>query len=68
MGSRTKDDPSFGAQFAGLSIKEPFKVKTDGGQIDAVSGATVSSRGVCAAVSSSTAVYLRLKDQIVQKL
>lgn len=68
VGSRTKDDPSFGAQFKGLSIKEPFKVKADGGQIDAVSGATVSSRGVCAAVSASTAVYLRLKDQIVQKL
>lgn len=68
VGSRTKDDPSFGAQFKGQSIKDPFKVKADGGQIDAVSGATVSSRGVCAAVTASSAVYLRLKDQIVAKL
>ena len=54
VGSRTKDDPGFSAQFKGLSIKEPFKVKTDGGGIDALSGATVSSRGVCAAVSTSS--------------
>ena len=68
VGSRCKDDPSFGAQFKGQPIKDPFKVKTDGGQIDSVSGATVSSRGVCAAVTASSAVYLRLKDQIVAKL
>ena len=68
VGSRTKDDPSFGAQFKGQPIKDPFKVKGDGGQIDSVSGATISSRGVCAAVTASSAVYLRLKDQIVAKL
>ena len=43
-------------------------VKTDGGQIDAFSGATVSSKGVCGAVTASSAVYLRLKDEIVKKL
>jgi electron transport complex protein RnfG len=68
VGSRTKDDPGFGGQFKGLPIKDPFKVKTDGGQIDAVSGATVSSKGVCGAVTASSAVYLRLKDEIVKKL
>ena len=68
VGSRTKDDPGFGAQFTGISIKESFTVKTDGGRIDAISGATVSSKGVCAAVTTSSAVYLRLKDQIIKKL
>jgi len=68
LGSRTKDDPDFSAQFAGLSIKEPFSVKSDGGQIDALSGATVSSRGVCGAVSESSQVYLRLKDEITKQL
>ena len=68
LGSRAKDDPDFSAQFAGLSLKEPFSVKSDGGQIDALSGATVSSRGVCGAVSESSKVYLRLKDEIVKKL
>ena len=68
LGSRAKDDPSFARQFKGLPIKDAFKVKPDGGQIDAVSGATVTSRGVCGAVTASSAVYFRLKDAIVEKL
>jgi electron transport complex protein RnfG len=68
LGSRAKDDPSFTGQFKGLPIKDPFSVKPDGGQIDAVSGATVTSRGVCGAVSASSAVYFRLKDELVKKL
>jgi electron transport complex protein RnfG len=68
VGSRAKTDPSFSSQFKGLSIKEPFKVKADGGQIDAISGATVSSRGVCGAVTASSEIYSRLKDEIRKKL
>jgi len=68
LGSRAKDDPSFAVQFKGLPIKDTFNVKPDGGQIDAVSGATVTSRGVCGAVSASSAVYFRLKDEVVKKL
>jgi len=68
LGSRAKDDPSFAVQFKGLPIKDTFSVKPDGGQIDAVSGATVTSRGVCGAVSASSAVYFRLKDEVVKKL
>jgi len=68
VGSRAKDDPSFCAQFKGLPMEEQFKVKGDGGQIDAVSGATVTSRGVCGAVTDSSAIYARLKDEILKKL
>ena len=68
LGSRAKDDPSFAVQFKGLPIKDTFNVKPDGGQIDAVSGATVTSRGVCGAVTASSAVYFRLKDEVVKKL
>ncbi len=67
LGSRAKDDPSFGAQFKGLSIKEPVKIKTDGGQIDAVSGATITSRGVCQGVTDSSGFYSRLKPQIIEQ-
>ena len=67
LGSRAKDDPSFRAQFKGLSITEPFKVKPDGGQIDAVSGATITSRGVCQGVTDSAEFYTRLKPQIVEQ-
>ncbi len=68
LGSRAKDDPSFAIQFKGLPIKDTFNVKPDGGQIDAVSGATVTSRGVCGAVTASSAVYFRLKDEVLKKL
>jgi electron transport complex protein RnfG len=68
VGSRAKSDPSLSEQFKGLPIKEPFKVKADGGQIDAISGATVSSRGVCGAIVDSAEIYMRLKKDIVEKL
>ncbi len=67
VGSRAKTDTRFAAQFKGQPIGEPFKVKADGGKIDALSGATVSSRGVCGAVVSSGEVYRRLKSSIVEK-
>jgi len=67
VGSRAKTDVKFAAQFKGQPIGEPFKVKADGGKIDALSGATVSSRGVCGAVVSSGEIYRRLKSSIVEK-
>jgi len=67
LGSRAKDDPSFRAQFKGLSINEPFKVKTDGGQIDEVSGATITSKSVCAGITASSEFYKRLKPQIIEQ-
>lgn len=68
LGSRAKTDPDFSAQFKGLPIKDPFKVKADGGQIDALSGATFSSRGVCGAVVGSSEIYTRLKKDIQNKV
>ena len=67
LGSRAKDDPSFRAQFKNLPFKGAFKVKSDGGRIDAVSGATITSRGVCAGVTASTEFYSRLKPQIIEQ-
>ncbi len=68
VGSRAKSDPGFSAQFKGLSIKDTFKVKTDGGQVDAVSGATVTSRGVTVAATEAGKIYKKLKPQIAEKL
>ena len=68
VGSRAKTDPAFTAQFKGMSINDPFKVKPDGGDIDALSGATITSRGVCAAVMDSAETYKRLKDEILKKI
>jgi len=68
VGSRAKTDPAFAAQFKGLPVKDTFKVKTDGGQVDAVSGATVTSRGVSIAVTEAGKIYTKLRPQIVEKL
>ena len=68
LGSRAQTDPKFGAQFGGLPITETFKVKTDGGQVDAISGATISSQGVCLAATDAGELYKRLKDKITQEL
>jgi len=68
LGSRAKSEPAFTDQFKGKSLLEPQKVKTDGGQIDALSGATVTSRGVAQGVTDGGAVYKSLKPQIIEQL
>ena len=67
VGSRAKTDLSFVNQFKGIPLKAPFKVASDGGTINAISGATVTSKGVCAAVTDLAEIYSRLKSQIVTK-
>jgi H+/Na+-translocating ferredoxin:NAD+ oxidoreductase subunit G len=68
LGARAKTDPSFVAQFKGVSASAPAKVAQDGGSINAMSGATITSRAVAAGVSDAFSVYERLKPQIEQKL
>lgn len=68
LGARAKTDPKFAAQFAGMTIKEPFKVTADGGQVNALSGATITSRAVSAAATQAGEIYARLKPQIEEQL
>jgi electron transport complex protein RnfG len=67
VGSRAKDDPAFAEQFKGMPLEGEFKVKTDGGQVDAVSGATITSRAISAGVSEAVQIYKRLKSQLADK-
>lgn len=68
VGARAKTDPTFAAQFKGLSINDPFKVRSDGGQLDAISGATITSRGVCQAVTAASEIYKQLKSEILNNI
>ena len=68
IGSKAKTDPKFSNQFKGLSTVEPCRVKPDGGEIDAMSGATVTSKGVCGGVTEAGNIYKRLKPQIAEKI
>jgi electron transport complex protein RnfG len=68
MGARAQTDPSFVAQFEDLSLEDPFKVTQDGGNINALSGATLTSRAVSSAATEASTIYKKLKPQIEAKI
>jgi len=68
LGARAKEDPAFAAQFKGQPLTKPIQVSGDGGSINALSGATITSRAVCDAASEASQIYDRLKPQIEDKL
>lgn len=64
LGARIKEK-SFLNGFEGLPVTGEAKVKADGGTVDAVSGATISSRGVCDAVNKAMAFYQEHRKEIL---
>lgn len=59
------ENPDFQAQYSGKKIGEPIGVKKDGlgaNDIQAISGSTISSRGVTAAVNLALDVYKELNN------
>lgn len=68
-----KETPGIGAQitessfrelFKGLSIESKVALKKDGGVIDGISGATISSRAVCRAVAEAIEIYKTYSDSL----
>ena len=58
-------DPPFRSQFAGRLLRTTkWALKKDGGDIDAITGATISSRAATEAVAKAVAVYQRHADEI----
>jgi electron transport complex protein RnfG len=68
LGGNAKADPRFAAQFKGKSIEKEIKVTNDGGEINALSGATITSRAVCKGTNQAIETYDRLKPQLLEKL
>jgi electron transport complex protein RnfG len=68
LGARAKTDPKFVAQYKSRALSESVKVTTDGGPINAISGATITSRAVSSGVADALALYERLKPQINAKM
>ncbi|NOZ20665.1 MAG: RnfABCDGE type electron transport complex subunit G [Planctomycetes bacterium] len=66
VGSRVTRE-EFSDRFAGKALDAEFALKRDGGEIDAVTGATTSSRAVCRAVQKSIAEYPKIKKQILNR-
>lgn len=68
LGANAKDDPGFAAQFVGKPAAVPVKVSKDGGNISALSGATITSRAVCAGVTKAIEKYKDLKPQLEEQI
>jgi len=68
IGSRAKDNLSFVSQFSGLAMDTNFSIKGDGGVIDAMSGATVTSKGLSVAANQAKEIYKKLKPEIVKQM
>ena len=51
-----------------MGLDSNFKTKNDGGDIDALSGATVTSKGVTVAAAQVKQLYLKLKPQILNEM
>lgn len=68
LGAQAKEDPAFAAQFVGLPVDKPIKVTKDGGSISALSGATITSRGVCDAATDALGQYRELKPRILEQV
>ena len=68
MGAKAKSDPNFVAQFEGLPIDKPIKVTQDGGSINSISGATITSRAVSNAATDAQEIFKKLKPQLEEKL
>jgi electron transport complex protein RnfG len=68
LGSRAKTDLSFVGQFAGKSLDTNFALKGENGQIDAMSGATVTSKAVSIAAVQAKELYQKLKPEIVKQI
>ncbi|MBT4363904.1 MAG: RnfABCDGE type electron transport complex subunit G [Desulfobacterales bacterium] len=68
LGAKAKEDPSFVSQLKGLSIESPILVTNDGGKINAMSGATITSRAVCNAANDAGKIYKEIKSQLTEKV
>jgi electron transport complex protein RnfG len=68
LGARAKDDPKFVSQFSGKPIDANLALKADNGTIDAMSGATITSRAVTLGAIQAQKLYMQLKPEILKQL
>jgi electron transport complex protein RnfG len=68
LGARAKDDPAFVSQFSGKSTADNLALKNQGGAIDAMSGATVTSVAVSRAALEAQDLYKKLKPEIEKQI
>ncbi len=57
-------EASFTGSFTGLELATGAALRKDGGTIDGISGATISSRAVCSAVASAQKLFASVRPSI----
>jgi len=67
MGARIQTDKDFNKQFVGLPVNSAPKVNKDGGAINAMSGATITSRAATVAVTRAGEIYEQNQSKIKDK-
>ncbi len=67
LGAKIDDPEGFRAQFAGFdpSVKR-LSVRKDGGDVDAITAATITSRAVCDALSNARAAFDAISDSVIE--
>jgi electron transport complex protein RnfG len=68
MGARAKDEPDYVTQFKGASIESPVNITKDGGKINAISGATITSRAITAATNDVLETFKGNKSDILAQM
>ncbi len=66
LGTRTKE-PKFIDQFKNVPLDVTLALKADGGGIDAVTGASISSRAVCASVNTALGIIRDNGEKIISE-
>jgi electron transport complex protein RnfG len=57
-------ETDFTDQFSGLALSDELKLSSDGGTVDGISGATLSSKGVMTAVRKALELFTKIKEEV----
>jgi electron transport complex protein RnfG len=68
LGARAKDDPEFVNQFTDKPLDTNLSLKNENGSIDAISGATITSKAVTLAAIQAQDLYKKLKPEILKNI
>ncbi len=68
LGARAKDDPEFVSQFTDKPVDANLNLKSANGEIDAMSGATITSAAVTLAAVQAQDLYKKLKPEILKQI
>ena len=67
FGSKAKESTRFVSQLDDRGFDAALAVRKDGGEIDSISGATITSRAVCVAAAEAGKLYETVADKIKEK-